>query len=368
MKKFISILLLFFFVSTTNCYAISELYYVKSIKTSEMEPIVENGYNSQNFKLVKKNPFWGLSPNNDQSTVVIIQQSGDNLFYYYQSEANSKINKNIMKALKKRGNVVEQSFNTTLISIYEGLAKEVASETVTLKTYNFDEPAENSFQPPIQQSPQAQLPLQSATQQTYQQKSQQVQPQYTQPAVYKGYITQLNAGTKIQAYLQNAINTATASQGDQVIAVLTNALTYNGQEVAPQGSLVYGSLSKARPATYGSRNGRVVINFNQLVTPDNKTYNIATEEIDFTVSNEGKIGRSVSSAASAALVGALVGLLFGALSGSDHMGRNVAIGAGVGAGSSVISSTMERGVDAEIPSLTEIEITLTQPLNVTVGN
>ena len=142
---------------------------------------------------------------------------------------------------------------------------------------------------------------------------------------------------------------------------------YNGQEVAPQGSLVYGSLSKARPATYGSRNGRVIINFNQLVTPDNRVYNISTEEIDFTVSNEGKIGESVKSAAGAALAGALVGLLFGALSGSDHIGRNVAIGAGVGAGASAISSTAERGVDAEIPSFTEIEITLTQPLSVTVG-
>ena len=345
MKRFIALLLIFFFIGTTNCYAISELYYVKGIKTTEMEPIVENGYSSQSFHLIKKNPYWGLSQENDQSVVIIIQQSGDNMFYYYQSDNNLKINKNIMKELKKRGNTVEQSFNTTLIGIYEGLAKEVASETVTLKTYNFEEPEENTFQPPQQNS----------------------QQQYSQPAMYKGYVAQLNAGTKLQAYLQNAINTASASQGDQVIAVLTNALTYNGQEVAPQGSLVYGSLSKARPATYGSRNGRVVINFNQLVTPDNKVYNISTEEIDFTVSNEGKIGESVSNAAGAALLGALAGLLFGALSGSDHIGRNIAIGAGVGAGTSAISSTVERGVDAEIPSLTEIEITLTQPINVTVG-
>jgi len=344
MKRFIASLLTFFYIGTTNCYALSELYYVKGIKTTDMEPIIENGYSSQNFHLIKKNPYWGLTQSNDQSAVIIIQQSGENMFYYYQSDDNSKINKTIMKDLKKRGITVEQSFNTTLISIYEGLAKEVASETVNLKTYNFDEPEERVVETPKQ-----------------------VNTEYTRPATYQGYIAQLNSGTKLQAYLQNAINTATASQGDQVIAVLTNGLTYNGKEVAPQGSLVYGSLSKARPATYGSRNGRVVINFNQLVTPDNKVYNIYTEEIDFTVSNEGKIGESVSKAASAALAGALVGLLFGALSGSDHMGRNIAIGAGVGAGTSAISSTVERGVDAEIPSFTEIEITLTQPLSVTVG-
>ena len=55
------------------------------------------------------------------------------------------------------------------------------------------------------------------------------------------------------------------------------------------------------------------------------------------------------------------------LSGSDHAWRNAAIGAGVGAGSSAIYSTAERGVDAEITSFTELEITLTQPLNVSVG-
>ena len=87
------------------------------------------------------------------------------------------------------------------------------------------------------------------------------------------------------------------------------------------------------------------------------------------MSNEGKIGESVKNAAGAAVAGAVVGLLVGLLSSNhDHIWRNAAIGAGVGAGSSAIYSTAERGVDAEIPSFTELEITLTQPLNITVGN
>lgn len=345
MKRFIASLLTFFFAATTNCYAISSLYYVKGITTNDMNPIVTSSYASNKFHLIKQNPYYGLSQNNDDSVVIIIQQSGQNMFYYYQSDNNTKVNKSVLKELKNRGLTVEQSFNTSLIEIYENLAKEVTSTTETLKTYNFEETPSSAFEPPTQSG----------------------QSQYNQPVSYKGYVTQLSAGTKIQAYLQNAINTATASKGDQIVAILTNSLTYNGMEIAPQGSIVYGSLSKARPATYGSRNGRVVIDFNQLVTPENKVYNISTEAIDFTVSNEGKVSESLKSAAGAAVAGALVGLLFGALSGSDHIGRNVAIGAGVGAGSSAIYSTAERGVDAEIPSFTEIEITLTQPLNVTVG-
>ena len=346
MKRLIALIIAFCFTATSNCYAVSALYYLKNIKTTDMMPVVENGYSVNSFHLVKQNPYYGISQANKDSAVIIIQQSGENMFYYYQSpEDNLKVNKSILKDLKKRGIIVEQSFNTSLIEIYDNLAKEVTSTTETLKTYNFEEPQASAFEPPAQNN-----------------------QQYVQQNVYRGYVTQLNAGTKMQAYLQNAINTATAAKGDQIIAVLTNGLTYNGQEIAPQGSIVYGTLSKARPATYGSRNGRVVINFNQLVTPDNKAYSISAEEIDFTVSNEGKVSESLKSAAGAAVAGAVVGLLFGLLSGSDHTWRNAAIGAGVGAGSSAIYSTAERGVDAEIPSFTELEITLTQPLTVTVGN
>ena len=343
MKKLFSLLLTLIFATTANCWAVSALYYVKGIKTADMKPVVENSFTTNNYHLVKQNPYYGVAQNGDDNVVVIIQQSGDNMFYYYQADDSLKVNKAVLKQLKKQGLTVEQSFNTSLIEIYENLAKEVTSTTETLKTYNFEEPQSSAFEPPTQKQ------------------------QYSQPAVYKGYVTQLNAGTKIQAYLQNAINTATAQKGDQVIADLTNGLTYNGMEVAPQGSLLYGTLTTARHASYGSRNGRVVINFTQLVTPDNKAYNISAETIDFTVSNEGKVGASLKSAAGAALGGALVGLLFGALSGSDHMWRSAAIGAGVGAGSSAIYSTAERGVDAEIPSFTELDVTLTQPLSVTVG-
>ena len=346
MKRFIALLLMFFFSATSSCYAFSALYYVKAMKTDNLAPIVKNGYVVNGFNLVKENPYYGISEKGDENVVVIMQQSGDNMFYYYRSEENLKVNKSVLKELKRLGITVEQSFNTSLIEIYDNLACEVTSQTETLKVYNFEEPQTSVFEPPAQNN----------------------QQQYNQPQAYRGYVTQLSAGTKLQAYLQNAINTATAQKGDRIVAVLTNGITFNGMEIAPQGSLVYGSLSKARAASYGSRNGRVVINFNQLVTPDNKTYNISTEEIDFAVSNEGKIGESAQKAVGAAVGGAVVGLLFGLLADNHHAWRNAAIGAGVAAGSSVIYSTAERGVDAEIPSFTELEITLTQPLSVSVGN
>ena len=344
MKKVIALLLFFFYTATNSCFAFSALYYFKGVNTTEIQPIVEESYNSQKYNVIKQNPYYAVSQSGDDAVVIILQQSGENMFYYYQSEDNLKVNKSVLKEIKKRGIVYEQSFNQNLIDVYDNIASGIISSSGAVKTYSFEEPEETVFTPPTQQ------------QQTYQ-----------QPATYSGYIAQVASGTKIQCYLQNAINTATASKGDNIVAVVSSDFIYNGVVIAPQGSFIYGTLTTARHATYGSRNGRVVIKFNQIVTPDNKVYNISAETIDFTVSNEGKVKETLKNAAGTAVAGALAGLLFSLISGSDHVARSVAIGAGVGAGSSVIYSTAEQGVDAEIPSFTEIELTLTQPLSVTVG-
>lgn len=345
MKKLFALLILLFFVSTNSCFAFSELYYLKNIKTADVQPIVENSYSVNGFNIIKQSPYYGISQKGEDSAVIILQQSGENMFYYYQSENNSKVNKSVLKEIKKQNIVCEQSFNANIINIYDNLAKDVVSTVGAIRVYDFKEPA-SAFTPPAAEN--------------YEQKQ--------KPNTFNGYVGQVPAGTVIKVYLQNAINTATAAKGDKVVAVLTDNLVYNGAVIAPQGSLVYGTLTKARNATYGSQNGRVVIGFTNLVTPDNVVYNISAEAIDFKVSNEGKVGSAVKSAATSAVAGAVVGILVALISGrTDNVWRSAAIGAGAGAGSSVIYSTAEKGVDAEIPSFTEMDLTLTQPFNVSVS-
>ena len=341
MKKFLSALILLIFCSTNSCFAFSELYYFKNIKTSAVEPIVNSGLQTQAFNVVKKNPYYAVSPKGDDYAVIILQQSGDNMFYYYRSDRNTKINRNLLKEIKKQNIVCEQSFNSNIISIYDDLAEDLILSSGAEQKYSFED-EEVVLNPPVQ--------------------TQKVQ----KPQTYSGYVAQLSSGTRFNAYLQNAINTSSANIGDRVIAVITDNITYNNSVVIPQGSTLYGTLKKARHATYGSRNGRVVIDFNQLVTPENQVYNISTEEIDFTVSNDGKVKESVKNAAASAAAGALVGLLFG-LIGDKNAWQSAAIGAGVGAGSSLVYSTAEKGVDAEIPSYTELEVVLTSPLSVSIS-
>ena len=341
MKKLFASLVLLFFLSTNSCYAFSELYYFKNIKTAAIEPLVNMSLESQNYEIVKSNPYYAVSSDGNNHAIIILQQSGDNMFYYYEADKNTKINKKILKEGKRQNIVCEQSFNKSIISIYDGLAESLTANSGKEKTYSFDEPEETFFKPVEE-------------------------PKYKKSQALTGYIAQLSAGTTIPVYLQSSINTATATKGDNITAVISDNVLYNGSVVIPQGSLVYGTLTVARHASYGSRNGRVVINFDKIVTPENQVYNISAETIDFTVSNDGKVAESVKNVAVKAAAGAVVGLLL-ALVTDGNVGRSVAIGAGVGAGTGVATSAVERGVDAEIPSFTEMELTLTSGLSVSVG-
>ena len=343
-KRIIALLLVFFYASTTTSFAFSELYYLKNIKTDAVKPYVEEGYSSHKYNLIKQNPYYGISQSGDNYAIVILQQSGENMFYYYNSGNDTKVNKSILKEIKKLNIVCEQSFNQNIIDIYDNLAQDVIKTSGAVKVYSFEDSDNSAFAPPVAGETQKQ-----------------------NIGTLKGYVGQISAGTKIPVYLQTAIDTSTASKGDRVTAVLTQNLSYRNVIVAPQGSVVYGTLTTARNATYGSRNGRIIISFNQLVTPEGNVYNISAEDIDFSVSNEGKVSESVKNAVATAAVGALVGLLVSALSDNHHAGRSAAIGAGIGAGSSLIKSTAEKGVDAEIPSFTEMDLTLTKPIDVSVS-
>ena len=349
MKKIIALFLALLLTSLNGVFAFSEVYYLKNATPSAIQPSVLNAFYSQNFKVVdNKNPYYAVSTKAPSDyAVVILQQSGNNSFYYYQSNNNKKINKYIIKAVKRAGIDYEQSYNVNIINTFDDIAKRTISTSGSQSANNY---VFNDNEPDYSSSYTS-----ASVQKTQSQNSN----------FYKGYVANIVSGTKINIYLQSAINTSSAVEGDRVIAVLTDDLMYNGHVIAPQGSLVYGILTKARHATYGSRNGRVVIDFNQLVTPEGKTYNIETEKIDFTVTNEGKVSRVASNVAVGAAVGVLTGLLVGALSG--HLGPAAAIGAGVGAGGALIGGVAERGVDAEIPSFTEMEITLTKPFSTTVS-
>lgn len=347
MKKIFALFITFIFMTVNSCLAFSELYYLKNTTVDRWKSIVTESFSDQDYNLIKENPYYGVSRyyGNDYA-VVILQQSGNNMFYYYNSNDNKKINKSILKQIRRSDVEYEKSYDASVINVYD----KIAQKTISTGGQGTNDYTFSDYEP-------------SSYSNNYSSNTNNNQVQ--QANTLKGYIARIESGTKLNVYLQNAINTSTAVEGDRIIAVLTQDLKVNGATVAPQGSLLYGILTKARHAQYGSRNGKVTMDFNQIVTPDGKTYDISTEKIDFAVTNDGKIGEVASSALVGAVVGGLAGLLIGALS-SQSLGTAAAIGAGVGAGGALITGAAEKGVDAEIPSFTELEVTITRPFNATI--
>lgn len=341
-KKLVALFLVFAYLSVTElAFAYSELYYIYNINPGEAGIQIENALIEKEYSVQKKNPYYAVSQKNPERYVtVVIQPSGQNLFYYIDAnKKGSSINKAILKRFEGM-NIQYQTYYGDMYMSYFAQLAENAKSGVT-KTYSFETPQSN--QP---------------TYETGIQKSNKVSDNS-----FQGYVASVGAGTTLDVYLQNAINTATANVGDSVVAVLKSDWVVQNMVLASQGSVVYGNLTKAEHARRGLRNGGVVINFNKLVTPEGKSYDIETQPVDFDVTNEGKWKSAATSAVSAAAVGALAGLLC-ALIGGHSYGKSAAIGAGVATGISAISTVAEKGVDAEIPSYTELEIQVEQNVNV----
>ncbi len=343
MKKFLSLILIICYCLTLNMsFAFSELNYLKNAKKEVLIPQVETLFITNNYEIKQKDSTYSAyaisTKDSEKYATIVLQQSGENLFYYFDSDKSSKkLNRIFKRNLKKQDIDFEKSTNEMHLNNFSKIVQKIMTGKNT--EYTFEATSKGIFD----------------TKPTKAENT----------SALKGYVGKIPKGSIIEAYLQTAINTATAQQGEQIVAILKSDWVYNNTIIAPQGSIVYGALIEAESARYGSRNGYVKINFNQLVTPNGKTYNITTERIDFNVTNEGKFKKSITKVAGTAVAGALIGLVFGALTGdSDNMLKGASIGAGLAGGTVLASSIAERGIDAEIPSYTDMEIILEEPLSV----
>ena len=343
MKKYITYLLLFVYILFPNvCFAnVSNLYFVRNTNKNTLQPIVEKYLSNSKYEIVKSSPYLALYKNSASNYVIIIlQNSSANMFYYFNSTENKSIDNSIIKHLKKQNISFEQSFNQSYLATFENQANRILTNTEN-SNYTFSDNIVKNTTTVKNTNPDSNK-------------------------ILKGYVGQIPKGTTFKAYLQTPVNTATANLGDNVIAILTDDWMYKGTVIAPQGSVLSGTIVKAKSARYGSRNGSVDIDFNTLQT-GKKTYNMSTEKIEFDVSNDGKIGKVSKNLLAGAATGALLGLLIGLCNSKTNNGTATAIGAGIGAGSAIIGSAVEKGVDAEIPTYTELDITLSKPMNIVIS-
>lgn len=176
-----------------------------------------------------------------------------------------------------------------------------------------------------------------------------------------GYVTNIPAGTVFNVTFDSGISSGSLEKNDRLTVRLTEDFRYNGQLIAPAGSLVYGAATDAQNAGLAYGSGMIEISFNEILTPEGSQIAISTEKVYLKAKSERaqKMTRDV-------LVGAIGSMLVGAaltaLGGGDDWGRNMATFASIGAVGGGLRGTMQRGKEAQIPDGTTIQVRLAEPI------
>lgn len=178
-----------------------------------------------------------------------------------------------------------------------------------------------------------------------------------------GSVVHIPAGTGFDVTFDSGISSGSTAKNDRLTVRLTNDFVYNGQLIAPAGSLVYGMATDATNAGYAYGSGAVQLNFSQIMTPIGTLINVSTKTI-ILKANSQRAAKMTRDVVVGALGSMLIGAAFTALSGSNNWGRNMAIYGGIGALGGGIHGAMQRGEEIQIPDGTTIKVTLTDPLTV----
>ena len=183
-----------------------------------------------------------------------------------------------------------------------------------------------------------------------------------------GYVLYVPAGFTTKVVLSQGINSNSAVVGQGISAILSEDLLYNGNLVAPYGSVVQGSIVQVSKAKYGDINAKIMVKFTTIMTPYNNVIPISA--VIATSDNSGllKGGATIDSVkeyakdtAIGASTGAVLGTAMGALS-SGSVGKGAIYGTALGAGMGIIKNASNKGADVVIPANSEIDIYFNQPI------
>ena len=175
----------------------------------------------------------------------------------------------------------------------------------------------------------------------------------------KGRVLIFPAGTAMNVKLQSDISTASLSTDDSLTATLLSDFIYDDVLIAPAGSILYGKALSAKKAGYAYGNASVEIAFNELLTPEGKSFRLSTESIllETDTNRAGKITRDVAVGTVVGVVGGLVGALLGL-----DLKNSILWGLSAGAASGTMHAVLQRGENVEIQSDQNLNIKLIEPM------
>jgi hypothetical protein len=161
------------------------------------------------------------------------------------------------------------------------------------------------------------------------------------------------AGTIVLVQLVDTLDTSYTETGQVFSATLSTNLLANGYVVARIGTPAYGQVIEANSAGRASGTSQLQIQLTQIVIGGNP-YPIVTNTFDSKGKSSGR--RSFRRLFGGAGLGAAIGAIAG----------NAGMGAAIGAVAGGVGSVVQKGDQVQIPSETQLQFILQQPVTLPV--
>jgi len=203
----------------------------------------------------------------------------------------------------------------------------------------------------------------------------------TQPATPERPTYTVPAGTKVLLQLNSAINSKSAKPGDGVYLTSIFPVVVGNRVMIPSGVYVQGVIDNVIRGGRIKGKAQLDMHFTSIIFPNGSVVEIpgmvnslpgashqnVKDDGEGTIEQDGGKGRNAGEAAKIALpTGAGVGTIAGAEAGHPIEGGLAGLGAGLATVGLV--SLFTRNADVEIPSGTQVEMLLQQPLKLQESN
>jgi hypothetical protein len=181
------------------------------------------------------------------------------------------------------------------------------------------------------------------------------------------YSVPVNSTMRVR--LNQNLGSEKARIGDTFTSTLVDPIySSGGVELAPQGSIVTGTVTQVQRAQKKGQPATMDVSFVSLKLPNGYVRHIngslteLTSSSGSTSDNEGTITAKKTSHRKAKFIGggAAGGAVIGAIAGG---GKGLAIGAGVGALAGGITGRIKKGSEVKVSSGTEFGVILNQPIS-----
>jgi len=425
MKKFLILFITLLIASAQTLAAdVSRLYRVKNSTPAQVEKIIQP-YIKKKFPDAIKTENSYIIENKNKGiyfVVILANKEDDSYFYYMSNSEDESLGKSLISTLKNNDFKTKKVRDASLKSFFYGEAyTNLAHSNVNtyLRTgnskqekqdigiraesieYDFSDEAQARFsgqqyttpenfvkikteQPPYSQESPITLPPQNISQNQngirlpkiessnsiYQDnyndfgsyKNQNQPPSYyPQNNTLTGSVIHISEGTTFTAALLSDISSDSLANNDSITAELDSDWVFNGQLIAPEGSVIVGRAIDTEAASFAMKNGQIGLLFDEIMTPDGNVIPLKTNKV-YIVGNSSRALNVAKRVAGGAATGLLLSAVY-LLMGGDPT-RAIVTGVSIGAGAGAISAISSKGEEIRVIEGSQVEIMLTEPLTV----